>query len=146
MSLVADDAITLFIPDKTDAKNIPTSYRKVYITGCRVESIKSSELTDLGLDDTKGITVYYIFKYGRAISNNVLDYIEWKTYRDLTDEEKLKYWTVNDINCLVIRGKHSINMGDTYQDIQKKTDVYTIRSINEQRIKGKIHHIEMVGV
>lgn len=148
MSLIASDDITLMIPVKTDEKDVVTEYRLVYMHNGRMESIPSSQMTEMGLTDTSGVNLYYIFKYGRVTDNsgNILRYINWKQYEKLDDVEKLKYWSLNDVNCIIIRGKATVSPDISLNKLSLDYNVYTIRNIGEQYRGGKIHHIEAVGV
>lgn len=148
MNHIANEELTLLIPVKTDEKDVVTKYRVVYLINSKIEAINSAELSDIGLNDTKGVEVYFIFKYSEALDtdNNKLIYINWKQYESLNDVDKLKHFSINDKNCLIVRNRISIDPTDTKKSISKLYDTYTIRSIEELYKNNKIHHLELIGV
>lgn len=145
---IANEDLTLLIPVEVDEKDVVTKYRVVYLINSKMEAINSAELSDIGLDDTKGVEVYFIFKYSKALDtdNNKLTYINWKQYESLDDVNKLRHFSLNDKNCLIVRNRISIDSTDTKKSISKLYDTYTIRSIEELYKNNKIHHLEMIGV
>ena len=148
MNHIANEELTLLIPVETDEKDVVTKYRVVYLINSKMESINSAELSDIGLTDTKGVEVYFIFKYSEALDNdnNKLIYVNWKQYESLNDVNKLKHFSINDKNCLIVRNRISIDPTDTKKSISKLYDTYTIRSIEELYKNNKIHHLELIGV
>lgn len=148
MNHIANEELTLLIPVETDEKDVVTKYRVVYLINSKMEAINSAELSDIGLDDTKGVEVYFIFKYSKALDtdNNKLIYVNWKHYDSLDDVNKLKHFSINDKNCLIVRNRISIDSTDTKKSISKLYDTYTIRSIEELYKNNKIHHLELIGV
>ena len=148
MNNIANETLTLLIPVETDEKDVVTKYRVVYLVNSKMEAINSAELSDIGLDDTKGVEIYFIFKYSKALDtdSNKLIYVNWKQYESLDDVNKLKHFSINDKNCLIVRNRISIDSTDTKKSISKLYDTYTIRSIEELYKNNKIHHLELVGV
>lgn len=148
LSLIAAETVTLMIPVATDEKDVVTEYRIIFLHNCRMESIPSSEMGEMGLTDTSGVSLYFIFKYGRALdeNNNRLSYLGWKQYNKLSDEDKQKYWSINDVNCLIIRGEAIVSPDDSISKLADSYNVYTIRNIGEQYRGSKLHHLEIVGV
>ena len=148
MNNIANETLTLLIPVETDEKDVVTKYRVVYLVNSKMEAINSAELSDIGLDDTKGVEIYFIFKYSKALDTDInkLIYVNWKQYESLDDVNKLKHFSINDKNCLIVRNRISIDSTDTKKSISKLYDTYTIRSIEELYKNNKIHHLELVGV
>jgi hypothetical protein len=148
MSLVVNQKVTLLLPEEQDAKGVVSKYRAIYLTGCRVEPATSKELSDLGLTDTSGVTLYHIFKYGKAtdINNNRLNYISWPQYEQLDESGRLEYWSVNDSNCCVIEGFIDTENKNSFKDFSSIYRLYIIRSVRPLYGGNGLHHLEITGV
>lgn len=137
---LADETVTLLIPDELDDKDVAISNIVVYLSGCRVEAIVSTDLDDLGANNNDSLRVYYIFNKGKAVDKdgNILKYIEWAQYNKLDSIEKVKYWSINDVSCGLI--PYKVNIEDI--DNVKK---YLIRSIQNHK-SLRLGHLELVVV
>lgn len=157
MSLIAYDNATLLIPDETDAKNVVTKFRVLWLSNCKVESTRDYTLDDVGIKDTNDSRLYYMFNcstvtdpyfsgYPNNSINNKLKYINYKDYIRLSKYERGMYWTINNVNCYFIRGIRHINEVNNINNIKSEYEVFFVKSIKECYKRGQLHHIEVVGV
>jgi hypothetical protein len=137
MGRVNNQNITLLIPTETDAKNVGSEFKKVYLRSVRFQGLNSAELADLGLTCNNGVKLYFLLNKSLAVSeeNESLTYKSWDDYVNSDDTEE--YWSIGN-GCKVLNG--------LVEDIDDTVEYkFTIREVKELRNKS-LHHLEIVGV
>ena len=144
--LIANETINLIIPISTDSKEYVTEYKVVRLENVKMESVDAKRLSELGLEEINGVTLYCIFKYIKAYGENEreLQYIKWNLYNSLSDNEKKDYWSINEVNCIITRDE--IDTSISYSSVIKNYNSYKIRRITECFSHSKLHHLEITGV
>lgn len=78
------------------------------------------------------------------------EYVDWKAFRNLSDEERKNYFTLKNGDKIVgkeITFEITNEKGNTIADLEKNyVDVFTITNFNQRKMTGsKINHFEITG-